>query len=285
MAVALAQELHDVEIVTVDSMQVYRGMDIGTAKPRDAERAAVAHHLLDIADPGEDWTVTRWARAAREAVAAIESRGHRALLVGGTGLYFRALVDGLRPPGRYPEVREALDEEPDTVALHRRLLELDPAAAAKMEPSNRRRVLRALEVTLGSGQPFSSFGPGMGAYPRTEWRVAGLWLPRPVVARRITERLGSMLESGLVAEVDALRRRPEGMSRTARQALGYREILSHLGDGVPLASAVADADRRTRAFARRQRVWWRRDPRVRWFGSPSNPFAVIPQILGDWSER
>lgn len=284
VALEVARRLGDVEIVTVDSMQVYRGMDIGTAKPDRAEQAEVPHHLIDVVDPEEEWGVTRWAAAAREAVAAIEDRGHRALLVGGTGLYFQAAVDGLAPPGRYPEVRAELDAQADTVALHRRLGELDPVAAGRMEPSNRRRVIRALEVTVGSGRPFSSYGPGLSAYPPTPWRIAGVWLPRAEVAGRIRRRLDAMIGAGLVEEVQALRSRPAGMSGTARQALGYREVLAHLEEGVPLAEAVAEADRRTRAFSRRQRMWWRRDPRVAWWGAAANPLAVVEQILGDWGE-
>ena len=283
MALDLARRLGDVEIVTVDSMQVYRGMDIGTAKPSPAEQAEVPHHLIDLADPADDWSVTRWAAAARAAITGIEARGHRALLVGGTGLYFQAVVDGLSPPGRYPEVLAQLELEGDTAVLHHRLTSLDPVAAARMTTSNRRRVLRALEVTLGSGRPFSSFGPGMTAFPPTSWRLAGLWLPRAVVAERIGRRLRGMVQAGLIEEVARLR--AAGMSRTARQALGYREVLRHLDGEAGLDEAVEEADRRTRAFARRQRVWWRRDPRIRWYGTSDNPLAVIPQILGDWEAR
>jgi tRNA dimethylallyltransferase len=265
-------------------MQVYRGMNIGTAKPTPAEQTEIPHHLLDLADPGEDWSVTRWVAAARRALGEVESRGHRALLVGGTGLYFRAVVDGLAPPGQYPEVRAGLMNEEDTAALYRRLEVVDSLAASRMEPSNRRRVIRALEVTLGSGRPFSSYGPGLDHYPATTWRLAGLWLPRAVVAGRIRDRLAAMVAAGLVAEVEGLRARPPGLSRTARQALGYREVLAHLENGLPLADAVADAERRTRAFARRQRVWWRRDPRVRWYGAVDNPFAVLAPLLGEWRE-
>jgi tRNA dimethylallyltransferase len=280
----LARRLEDVELVTVDSMQVYRGMDIGTAKPSSAEQQEVPHHLIDIADPSDEWSVARWRAEAGRVITGIEQRRHRALLVGGTGLYFQAIVDGLLPPGRYPDVRAALECEVDTVALHRRLSELDPLGATRMEPSNRRRVLRALEVTVGSGRPFSSFGPGITHFPPTPWRIAALWLPRPVVAARIRTRLTRMVADGLVGEVDRLRNRPGGLSRTARQALGYREILAHLEHGVPLEAALAETERRTRAFARRQRVWWRRDPRLRWYGAAENPFAVTASLLGDWRE-
>jgi tRNA dimethylallyltransferase len=282
VAFEVARRLGDVELVTVDSMQVYRGMDIGTAKPSAAERSELPYHLLDLAEPSESWSLTRWAAAARAAIAEIESRGHRALLVGGTGLYYQSLIDGLKPPGRYPVVKAELEAEPDTAALYQRLTELDPLAATKIQPSNRRRLIRALEVTIGGGRPFSTYGPGLTSYPATAWRTAGVWLPRPVIAARITKRLDAMVAAGLVDEVARLASRPGGLSRTARQALGYREILGHLEGGVPLSDSLAEADRRTRAFARRQRVWWRRDPRVRWYGSVDNPFAVVPQLLGDW---
>jgi len=259
VALEIARRAGDIEIVTVDSMQVYRGMDIGTAKPSRSERDEVPHHLLDLVDPGEGWSVTRWAEAARQAVEGIESRGRRVLLVGGTGLYFQALVDRLQPPGRYPEVRAGLDTEPDPTVLHRRLAELDPAAAARIQPSNRRRVVRALEVTLGAGRPFSSFGPGIAAFPPTEWAIAGLWLPRAVVAERIAGRLAAMVQAGLVEETARLLAAPGGMSDTARQALGYREVISHLEAGVPLPAALEEAVTRTRAFSRRHHIRWRRE--------------------------
>jgi tRNA dimethylallyltransferase len=286
VALELARRLGDVEIVTVDSMQVYRGMDIGTAKPTPDEQAEVPHHLIDLAEAGEEWDVTRWAAAARSVLGDIESRGRRALVVGGTGLYFQALVDGLEPPGRFPSVRAELEAvgEGDTAQLYRRLATLDPRAAGRIESGNRRRILRALEVCIGTGAPFSSFGPGMGSYRPTPWRIAGLWLPRTVVAARIDARLTAMVEAGLVAEVRALVGRPGGFGRTAAQALGYREVLAHLAGQATLDEAVAEAARRTRAFARRQRVWWRRDPRVAWIGAQENPLAVIPALLGHWSQ-
>jgi tRNA dimethylallyltransferase len=279
----LARRTGDIEIVAVDSMQVYRGMDIGTAKPSDADRAEVPHHMIDLADPWDEWSVTRWTGAARAAIEGIEERGRRPLLVGGTGLYLHALVDGFAPPGRFPEARAEVEAESDTGLLHRRLSELDPLAASRMEPTNRRRVTRALEVTIGSGQPFSSYGPGVGLRGPTTWRLTGLWLPRAVVAARVESRLAGMVRSGLVEEVRAILEAPEGLSRTARQALGYKEIAAHLEQAVPLEEALCQAVVRTRAFSRRQRMWWRRDNRIRWFGSDDNPLAVISQILGDWS--
>jgi tRNA dimethylallyltransferase len=279
---AVAGDGPPVEVLCVDSMQVYRGMDIGTAKPSPADRREVPHHLIDLVEPDEDFAVARYQRAAQQALAAIEGRGARALLVGGTGLYFQAVVDRLTPPPQFPEIRARLEAEPDTAALHRRLADVDPLAASRMIPSNRRRVIRALEVSMGSGRPFSTFGPGIGAFPPTRFRIAGLWLPRAVVGRRIDARFRVMVAAGLVAEVDRLRARPGGISRTARQALGYREVLTHLEAGVTLEAATAEALRRTKAFARRQRVWWRRDPRITWYGAAENPLAVVPALLGDW---
>jgi tRNA dimethylallyltransferase len=280
--VLAALELGDVEIVSADSMQVYRGMDIGTAKTPEDERGGVVHHLIDVADPGDEWDVVRFTAEARRVMAGIEARGRRALFVGGTGLYLHALIDDFAVPGRWPDLWHELDGQPDTMALHRRLKELDPVGAARAEPGNRRRVLRALEVTLGSGRPFSSFGPGVDAFPPTGWRLAGVWLPREVLARRIEGRLEAMMDAGFLDEVRSLAGRPGGLSRTASQALGYRELLAHVAGRSTLGDAVAEAARRTRQFSRRQRMWWRRDPRVRWFGTPENPLAVLPALLGDW---
>lgn len=285
LAVAVAARLGDVEIVTADSMQVYRGMDIGTATPPEEARGGVVHHLFDVVDPDEDYDLSRYAMAAGEAVAAIESRGHRALLVGGTGLYVRAVVDGLTPPGRWPEVRAELEAVADTTALRRRLSDLDPAAAARIEVGNRRRVVRALEVTVGSGRRFSTHGPGLGAYPATRWRQVGLWVGRPAGAVRIAGRLSAMADAGLLDEVRRLWERPAGLSRTARQALGYRQLIAHLEGERSLPDALADTVSATRAFARRQRMWWRRDPRIDWCAGMDNPLAVAPLLLGDWATR
>ena len=289
LALEVARHLDDVELVSVDSMQVYRRMDIGTAKPTPAERAEVPHHLLDLVEPWEAFSVARFQAAAREAVADIERRGHRALLVGGTGLYLQAVVDGLAVPGEWPAVRAELEAVATTpvgaAGLHRRLAELDPAAAARMEPTNGRRIVRALEVTVGSGRPFSSFGPGLDAYPSTAFRLAGLSVEREVLDERIARRLDSQLEAGFVDEVRGLMSAGEPLSRTAGQALGYRELLAHLDGRCGLDEAVVETARRTRAFARRQRAWFRRDPRITWFAVEANPLAVLPALLGHWTDR
>jgi tRNA dimethylallyltransferase len=264
LALAMARADPRIELVSVDSMQVYRRMDIGTAKPTPAERAEVPHHLIDVIDPWEEFTVTGFAERARAAIGDIEARGRRPVLVGGTGLYLRAAIDELAVPGRFPDVRAELETEPDTRALHRRLTELDPVAAGRMEPTNRRRILRALEVTLGGGRPFSSFGPGLEVYPPSRFRMVGIELPFPTLAARIEDRYRRQLADGFVAEARRLLVDPRGMSRTAGQALGYKELFSHLAGDCSLDEAVALAVRRTRRFARRQRSWFRRDPRIRW---------------------
>jgi tRNA dimethylallyltransferase len=284
-ALALARRRGDCEIVSVDSMCVYRGMDIGTSKPGPEARAAVPHHLVDLVDPDEDFTLTQFQGAARAALAGIARRGHHALLVGGTGLYLRAVVDDLEIPGRYPEVAAALEAELDEggaepADLHARLVALDPVGAARMEPGNRRRVVRALEVTLGSGRPFSTFGPGLEAYPESGTAQVGLARPSEEIDARIAARFADMVQSGLVEEVRALAARPAGLSRTARQALGYREILAHVEDGAPLADCLEEALRHTRQFARRQASWFRRDPRVSWATSNEEAQDLVENALG-----
>jgi len=278
LALQVARAHPDIELVSVDSMQVYRGMDIGTAKPTPAERSGVPHHLIDIAEPDEDFTVARFQRAADAAIADIEARGRRALLVGGTGLYLRAIVDGLSIPGRYPKVVERLGGTA-TTDLHERLVELDPVAAARMEPGNRRRIVRALEVTVGSGRPFSSYGPGLEAYPPTRFRLVGVSLPADIVSARIAARYDEQLASGFLDEVRSLAAREPGLSRTAAQALGYRELLAHVRGVCTLDEAIDEAVRRTRQFARRQRAWFRRDPRIEWLTADEDPRTVLPSLL------
>lgn len=266
-------------------MQVYRGMDIGTAKPTAAERSEVPHHLVDVIDASEDYDLARFQHDARAAIADVQGRDKTPLLVGGTALYLQAVLDDLTLPGQFPEVKAELEAEPDTEALHARLSALDPVAASRMEPTNRRRIIRALEVTIGSGRAFSSFGPGLAVLqePRADLSIAGVWLPRDVGADRIDRRVRQMFDAGLVEEVHNLMQDQRGMSRTARQALGYKEVIDHLETGSPIESVVDEISRRTRRFARRQRVWFRRDRRITWHATAENPLAVLPALLGDWS--
>ncbi|MBT3686868.1 MAG: tRNA (adenosine(37)-N6)-dimethylallyltransferase MiaA [Actinobacteria bacterium] len=285
LAMEAARRRPGVELVSMDSMQIYRGMDIGTATPSAEERAEVRHHLLDIVDPGEEFTVSEFKASCMTVLADLDERGARGVLVGGTGLHVRAVVDDLEIPGRFDEVRVDLEAEPDTAALHDRLRGLDPVAAERMEPTNRRRVVRALEVCVGSGRPFSSFGPGMNAYPASPFTQVGVHLPRAVVDRRIAERYEQQLAEGFVDEVRTLASLPGGLSRTARQALGYRQVLDHLEGRCGLEEAINAAVVATRRFARRQERWFRRDPRLTWMGAEEDPMEVLNQVLASLDGR
>ncbi len=282
LALALARLGGDIELISADSMQVYRGMDIGTAKPTAAERAEISHHVIDLVDPHQSFSVSEFQRAAREAMADVAARGRRCVVVGGTGLYVQALVDELVLPGQYPLVRGELEQETDTVALHRRLTQCDPLAASRMEPTNRRRVLRALEVTLGAARPFSSFGPGLGTYAPTAHRLFGLDLGREQLDERIERRYHRQLVEGFLEEVHGLLQTPGGLSVTATQALGYKELLAHLRGEQTLAEALALAIGRTRRFARRQQRWFRRDSRIVWLDAnavSADPTAAAERLL------
>ena len=280
----MARRRRDVEILSVDSMSVYRELDLGTAKPTPAVREEIPHHLIDLVDPAEEFTVAQYQAAARQVLVSVEGRGQRPLLVGGTGLYVRAVVDDLSLPGRWPAVRRALEADavsPDGLAaLYGRLLDLDPVAASRTTPSNERRIVRALEVTLGSGRPFSSFGPGLERYPPTRFAMVGLRFDAPVVDRRIEERFGAWMEAGLLDEVRRLAARPAGLSKTARQALGYKELLAHIEGPLSLEAAAAEAVRRTRSFARRQWAWFRRDPRICWVDTHDEAVGALLGPLG-----
>ena len=276
---AAARERGDVDLVSSDSMQVYRGMDIGTAKASAAERAEVPHHLLDLVDATEDFTVAEFRAAYADAIAGIGGRRRRALLVGGTGLYHRVVIDDFDLPGQWPDVRAELESETDTARLHARLGELDPVAAEKMEPTNRRRIVRALEVTIGSNRPFSSFGPGVDDYAHSDVAQVGLRWPRPVLAERIAARVRRMFDDGLLAEVETLATR--GLSRTAAQALGYKETLELLQGRIGQDEAIDTIITRTRQFAVRQERWFRRDPRVRWIDIEHDPVAEAAAFVVD----
>lgn len=273
LALAVAEKLGDVELVSIDSMQVYRGMNVGTATPTAAEQAQVPHHLIDLVSPSEAFTVGEFQRYARAVLADIRSRHKVPVLVGGTGLYLRSVIDDLELPPQYLDVRAALESEPNTEALHARLLALDPVAAGRMESTNRRRVIRALEVCEGSGRPFSSFGPGMEAYPSTQFVQVAIRRDRAELDRRIAERYERQMDTGFLDEVRWLSQ--VGPSRTAAQALGYRELLAHVRGETSLEDALDEAIRRTIRFARRQERWFRRDPRITWIDAPTDVDSVI----------
>jgi tRNA dimethylallyltransferase len=285
LALALASKLGDAEIVSLDSMQVYHGMDIGTAKPSIAERAATPHHLIDVADPGDEWSVRATQLGAQTAIADIEARGKRALLVGGTGLYVRAVVDALDVPATDEGVRAEIDAQMSTADAYARLQALDPLAASRIEPGNRRRIVRALEVIELTGRPFSSFGTGLTEYapPTLDVTLLGITMPAPDLGRRIVQRIDAMRSAGLVEEVRGLLNRARPLSRTARQAIGYRELADHLEGKIPSIEDAFDlVVRRTRKFARRQRVWFARDPRVVWLSPDENPEDLVGAVLARW---
>ncbi len=286
VAMAFATAHPGSEIVAVDAMQVYRRMDIGTAKPTPADRAAVAHHCLDLADPADEFTVAQFTVAATAALDDVSGRGGTPVVVGGTGLYLRALTDPMDIPGRWPAVRSKIEARLDTdgvVALHGELAALDPLAASRMEPTNERRVVRALEVTLGGGRPFSSYGPGVSTYEPTPFRQVGIAWEREALARRIEQRVARMMSAGLLAEVAAIDA-DSTWSRTARQALGYKELLAHLHGDVSLDEAVATTIVRTRQFAVRQIRWFRRDPRIRWVQVGDDPVEELLPVLRSLAE-
>jgi tRNA dimethylallyltransferase len=272
LALELAPRL-GAEVVSADAMLVYRGMDIGTAKPTAAERAHVPHHLVDVVDPAQEFSVARFQPMARTAIDDVLARGRVPLLVGGSGLYFHAVVDEFAFPPTDPAVRRRLEAdaaEEGLPALYRRLADRDPAAAARIQPANLRRIVRALEVIELTGQPFSSFRGAMDE-PLSRYRLAVVGLdPGPERLRaRIAERVAAMAEAGLVDEVRRLGAGP--LSRTARQALGYKELLDALECGGSVADALAEVVTRTRAYARRQLAWFRRDGRIRWSTLPPGP--------------
>ena len=268
-------------------MQVYRGLDGGTAKPTPDEQAQVPHHLIDVAAPSEDWSVARFQAEARGAVADITARGKRALLVGGTGLYVRAVVDDLRFPGEDPVRRAQLEaraaEPGGLAALYAELDAADPVAAARMEPTNLRRIVRAHEVMAITGAPFSAAGAGLEQFgdPVFPVRMFGIWLPPTVLERRIRTRVDRMYAAGLLEEARTVTAAGgPGLSRTAAQAIGYREALAVLDGSEPdSARARAATALRTRQLARRQVRWFRRDPRVHWWGTAANPDALAPALL------
>jgi tRNA dimethylallyltransferase len=275
LAVALAQRL-DGEVVNADSMQLYEGMDIGTAKPSAAERGGVPHHLLDIWPITKSAAVAEYQTLARLAIAEIHGRGRVPILVGGSGLYLRGALDRLEFPGESPAIRARLYRELDELgpaALHARLAERDPPAAAAILPSNGRRIVRALEVIELTGAPFTARMPGFESF----YDCVQLGLDRADLDERVELRVDRMMQRGFLDEVRGLLPRGLRDSPTAGKALGYQQLLACVDDAGQvigdLYGAVAWTVRATRRFVRRQRSWFRRDPRVHWLD------AADPRIL------
>ena len=282
LAHAVAFEEYDqVEILAVDAMTVYRGMDLATAKPTRLERSEVSYHLLDLVEPSDEFTVAQFQGAARAAAADVWRAGHKVLYVGGTGLYGRAVLDDLTIPGQYPSVRALLDERAhdDLATLYAELEALDPLAASRMEATNARRIVRALEVTLGAGRPFSSYGEGLTTYGNARVVQVALQSDFEQLDLRIASRFRSWMDQGLLDEVRSLASAPGGMSRTARQAVGYRELLRHVEEGVDLEACVEDAILQSRRLARRQRSWFLRDPRIEWYDDLEKARARLRDVL------
>jgi tRNA dimethylallyltransferase len=273
LSIALAHELGG-EVVNADSMQLYRGMDIGTAKLTPAEREGVPHHLLDIWDVTEPAAVAEYQRLARAAIDGILARGRVPLLVGGSGLYVRAVLEDFEFPGTDPVIRARLEEELATAgsgALHTRLGERDPEAAAKILPSNGRRIVRALEVIELTGRPFTASLPD----PRPVYDAVQIGVDRDTAEldERIALRVDLMWAAGLIDEVRGLAGIRDG--RTASRALGYQQALGQIDGTLSEEQAKADTVQGTRRFVRRQRSWFRRDPSVSWLD------GAAPKLLAD----
>jgi len=257
------------EILSLDSMSLYRGMDIATAKPSAADRARVPHHLIDLAEPHEAFSTGRYLEAARAAIADVLARGRRPLFVGGTALYLKALTEGFfdGPPADW-SLRSRLlaeAEERGTAALHERLKAVDPAAASRIHPNDLRRIVRALEVHQATGRPISEQQTQFGS-PSPTYRcvLAGIARERSDLYARINRRVDAMFDAGLVDEVRALLARPGGISHAAAQFVGYREVIAHLRGELSLAEAIEKVKSRTRRFARKQATWFRKFPQIRW---------------------
>jgi tRNA dimethylallyltransferase len=284
LGLALAERLPGGgEIVNADALQVYRGFDLGTAKPPPAELRRVPHHLIDVLEPHERFSAGAFARLALQAIAAIRGRGRWPIVVGGSGFYLRALLAGISPvPAADPEVRERLRRraaEEGLGELADELARLDPETARRLAPGDTQRVLRALEVALVSGRPLSAWiaEQPFGAQKIAAIRV-GLTLPRAILYDRIAGRVARMVESGWVEEVRELLGRGLEPGLPAFQAIGYRQLVHHVQDDWPLARAIEETLRATRRFAKRQETWFRKEPDVTWF-SAEDLDRRIPQVL------
>ncbi len=260
-ALCLAPSL-GAEVISADSMKIYRGMDVGTAKPSRVDRARVPHHLVDVASPSEEWSVGRYVKEADRAIREVVSRGKVALVVGGTPMWIRGLLEGIfeGPSADWAVRRELMDraERVGAAALHADLASVDPTAAARIHPNDLRRVVRALEVHRITGKPISEMQTEWGKR-RSEYRTLLLCLrrDREALCRRVDARVDAMIAGGLVEEVRTLLAAPGGMGRGARQALGYGEVIEHLEGKRGLAETVELVKRETRRFAKRQMTWFR----------------------------
>lgn len=281
LSLELAQAI-DAEIINADSMQVYRGMDIGTAKISVEERQGIPHHMLDVLDVNQDSTVAWYQSGAREVIDEIHSRGKSVVMVGGTGLYIKAVIDELNFPDTDPMVRHTLNKEAEELgidAMFARLEKLDPAAAIAIDRANLRRIIRALEVIEITGKPFTANLPREESIRYPDARQFGLVMDRELLSTRIDERVNTMFEEGFVEEVQKLM--PAGLleGRTAQRALGYSQIVSHLQGEVSLDAAIEETKRATRQYARRQETWFSRDARIKWISTRQPRLETILESL------
>jgi tRNA dimethylallyltransferase len=261
------------EIINADSMQLYRGMDIGTAKLKVSERRGVAHHMLDVLDVSEDSTVAWFQERARNAISEIHSRGLNAVIVGGTGLYIKAILDDLNFPDTDPQVRanlEKMSEDFGTAYLFQRLQELDPEAAQAIDRANIRRIIRALEVIEITGKPFTANLPREDSSLYPDALQFGLVMDRELLRDRIDQRVDRMWNEGFVAEVDALVEQGIRRGTTAQRALGYSQILAMRDGALTEEDAKEETKRASRQYARRQETWFSRDHRIQWI-APHQP--------------
>ena len=266
LSLALAERI-GAEIVNADSMQLYRGMDIGTAKLSRQERAGIPHHMIDLLDVNQDASVADYQRDAREIVDRNLSQGKSVVVVGGTGLYIKALLDELEFPETDPEIRERILQEGmklGSEVMHQRLAVLDPAAAAAIPKENLRRIVRALEVIEITGRPFTAHLPREGRSYYPDAKQVGLVMDRDSLRERIDRRVDLMWERGLVEEVKALIDKGILLGRTARAAIGYAQVIAYLEGKMSEDEAKEETKRATRQYARRQETWFSRDSRIRW---------------------
>ncbi|GAA4552425.1 tRNA (adenosine(37)-N6)-dimethylallyltransferase MiaA [Pseudonocardia xishanensis] len=280
LSLDLAEAL-DGEIVNADAMQLYRGMDIGTAKLPVAERRGIPHHQLDVLDVTEPASVAAYQRHARAVIAALLAAGRTPVLVGGSGLYVQAVVDDLEFPGTDPAIRDRWEAELAAVgapALHRRLAEVDPAAAEHVLPSNGRRIVRALEVVELTGRPFRATLPGQRV-PRYDAVLLGVDRDTAELDDRVSRRVDLMMSAGLVAETEKLLAQGLREGRTASRALGYQQVVAELDGPRDFAAAAAETVRATRRFVRRQRSWFRRDPRIHWLDGADPELSARARTL------
>lgn len=281
LSLRLAEALNG-EIVSMDSRLIYRGMDIGTAKPSQSELARVPHRMIDIAEPDEIWSLALFRRQVLQEIDAIQARSHTVLLVGGTGQYVRALMEGWEIPSQKPDyamraVLEVWGNEIGSPELHRRLSLVDPEAAESIEPNNLRRVVRAFEVILKTGRKFSiqqTRNP-----PNLNFWIIGLERPREELYKRVDERIEAMFDCGLVDEVKALLARGYGPQNPSLSAIGYREVIQVLQGEINLEEAGILMRRKTREFIRRQANWFKKtDEQIHWYAMTPDP---LEQILAD----